>query len=123
MQRLRFLTLLTVGLLVVAACGTASPSAAPGGNAAATVTITDAASPGFFDPATVTIKVGQAVQFINQSSGPHSVQWQAGGFATSAPFNKGGAPYITPVFTTAGTFPYICGIHGAVMSGKVVVQP
>jgi plastocyanin len=39
----------------------------------------------------------------------------------SAPLNVG-ATYTSPTFTVAGTYNYICGIHGAVMSGTVTVQ-
>src|SRR5262249_49654342 len=39
----------------------------------------------------------------------------------SAPLNVG-ATYTSPVFTVAGTYNYICGIHGAMMSGTVTVQ-
>ncbi len=131
MRRFLPLALLLGAALALAACGsspsstagtTTSPGAGGGGTVGATVTITDAASPGKFEPATVTIKVGQTVQFADQSNTPHSVEWQAGGFPTSTTLNKGNS-YTSPVFTTAGTFPYICGIHGASMSGTVVVQP
>jgi plastocyanin len=40
----------------------------------------------------------------------------------SAPLNTGGS-YISPPFTVAGTYNYICGIHGATMAGTVTVQP
>ena len=40
----------------------------------------------------------------------------------SAPLNVGGS-YISPTFTLAATYDYICGIHGATMSGSVTVQP
>ncbi len=40
----------------------------------------------------------------------------------SAPLNVGGV-YVSPQFTVAGTYNYICGIHGASMAGSVTVQP
>src|SRR6266516_4320661 len=40
----------------------------------------------------------------------------------SAPLNVGGS-YVSPIFTIAGTYNYICGIHGAMMAGSVTVQP
>jgi plastocyanin len=40
----------------------------------------------------------------------------------SAPLNVGGV-YTSPLFTVPGTYQYICGIHGATMSGAVTVQP
>lgn len=39
----------------------------------------------------------------------------------SAPLNVG-ATYTSPVLTVAGTYNYICGIHGAMMAGTVTVQ-
>jgi plastocyanin len=39
-----------------------------------------------------------------------------------APLNPGGT-YTSPVFTVAATYGYICGIHGATMSGTITVQP
>ena len=39
----------------------------------------------------------------------------------SSPLNPGGT-YTSPVFTVAATYNYICGIHGAMMSGAVTVQ-
>lgn len=40
----------------------------------------------------------------------------------SAPLNVGGS-YISPKFTLAATYNYICGIHGATMAGSITVQP
>ena len=40
----------------------------------------------------------------------------------SAPLNPGVA-YNSPVFTVPATYNYICGIHGAMMSGSITVQP
>ena len=39
----------------------------------------------------------------------------------SAPLNVG-ASYTAPVFTVAGSYNYICGIHGAAMAGAITVQ-
>jgi plastocyanin len=39
----------------------------------------------------------------------------------SAPLNPGGT-YTSPMFTVPTTYNYICGIHGAIMSGSVTVQ-
>jgi plastocyanin len=39
----------------------------------------------------------------------------------SAPLNPGRA-YTSPVFTVPATYNYICGVHGAIMSGSVTVQ-
>jgi plastocyanin len=40
----------------------------------------------------------------------------------SAPLNVG-APFVSPVFTLAATYNYLCGIHGASMTGSLTVQP
>ena len=40
----------------------------------------------------------------------------------SAPILVGGS-YSSPTFTFATTYDYICGIHGATMSGSITVQP
>lgn len=40
----------------------------------------------------------------------------------SAPLNAG-ASYTSPAFTVAGSYNYICGIHGAAMAGTITVQP
>jgi plastocyanin len=48
----------------------------------------------------------------------HSIVWDAGG--TASPTQSEGTYERT--FATAGTYNYHCAIHGAAMSGKVVVQ-
>lgn len=83
--------------------------------AAATVRATDQRT---FVPATVTIKVGQTVTWTNDGSIPHSVTFDNG-----APFDESldAGATVSRTFTTAGTFAYHCTIHGASMSGTVVV--
>lgn len=72
------------------------------------------------NPAVDTIAVGEAIQWV-QVTGGHTVH------PTGVPTFTGTNVQLTPtgytyVFTTAGTYSYDCGIHGASMTGVVVVQ-
>lgn len=73
-----------------------------------------------FAPSTVMIQAGQSVTW-NWVSGFHSVVSDSTpkAFADS-PAQAAGQ--FTVMFATAGTYPYHCGIHGAMMSGTVLVQ-
>jgi plastocyanin len=73
-----------------------------------------------FSPATVTIQAGQSVTW-SWVSGFHSVVSDSTpkAFADSAQQASG---QFTVKFPTAGSFPYHCGIHGAMMTGTIVVQ-
>ena len=74
-----------------------------------------------FSPSTVTIHAGQSVTW-DWVSGVHSVVSDSTpkAFADSA---QQGSGQFTAKFAAAGTYPYHCGIHGAMMSGSVVVTP
>jgi plastocyanin len=106
-----------VRLIVAAAAlfivGATSADAMP--NAAAfTVNIQGFA----FNPVSRTINVGDSVTWTNLDQAVHSAKANNGSFDTgflTTDQSKG----IT--FTTAGTFGYICGVHGASMSGTIVV--
>ena len=120
-------TIKTVGLgvllaIVVAACsgaGAGSPSpteapsaAAPGGTTGA-VSIVDFG----FEPADLTVAAGTTVTWTNTGAATHTVKWGDG-----TPESTGltaGATY-QRTFDTAGSFPYVCGIHGS-MSGTITV--
>ncbi len=73
-----------------------------------------------FSPASVTIQAGQGVTW-NWVSGFHSVVSDSTpkAFADSPAQASG---QFTAMFATAGSYPYHCGIHGAMMSGTIVVQ-
>ena len=73
-----------------------------------------------FAPATVTIQAGQSVTW-NWLSGFHQVVSDAmpKAFADSPAHASG---QYTVTFATPGTYAYHCAIHGAMMSGTVVVQ-
>jgi plastocyanin len=120
-------TVKTIGLAVllaiaVAACssgGAGSPSpteapsaAAPDGTTGA-VSIVDFG----FEPADLTVAAGTTVTWTNTGAATHTVKWSDG-----APESTGltsGATY-QRTFDTAGSFPYVCGIHGS-MSGTITV--
>lgn len=73
---------------------------------------------GTSDPAVDTLVVGQSMQW-NLVGGTHTVHSIGQGFTSSG--NLTGAGY-TVQFTNAGTFTYDCAIHGAQMTGTIVVQ-
>jgi plastocyanin len=88
-------------------------STAAGANAAVDIA-------GFaFDPPTVTINIGESVTWTNRDSAQHSAAFVNGGPKTRA-LSKDQSASLP--FTTAGTFSYICGIHGASMMGTVIVR-
>lgn len=72
-----------------------------------------------FVPATATINVGDSVRWTNLDAAAHSAFGQGGSFSTGALATNQSA---TIAFNTAGNFAYICGIHGASMSGTIVVR-
>jgi hypothetical protein len=70
-------------------------------------------------PASRTINVGDSVTWTNFDQAVHSAKANNGSFDTGFIANE---QTKTITFNTAGTFAYICGVHGAVMSGTIVVQ-
>lgn len=120
-------TLKTIGLgvllaITLAACSsggggspspTDAPSAgAPGGTTAA-VSVVDFG----FQPADLTVAAGTTVTWTNTGSATHTVKWSDGTPASTG--LTSGATY-QRTFDAAGTFPYVCGIHGS-MSGTITV--
>ena len=91
-----------------------SASAPPAGGAGA-VAIVDFA----FDPVTLTIPVGTTVTWTNTGSVNHTVKWSDGTPESDSLAN--GATY-QRTFDAAGTFAYVCGIHGS-MKGTISVTP
>jgi len=76
-----------------------------------------------YSPTTVTIAVGGTVQFTWASGSiSHSVSWTGG--PTPLPMDsaiKTSGTYIA-TFSTAGTYTYVCAVHGTAMQGQVIVQ-
>jgi plastocyanin len=99
-----------------------------GGGAAGTVTVGNiffkSGHNGTQNPAVDTVAAGTTVTWTWTGTGstPHSVQSQGSpGFTSSATLTGEGQTY-TQIFTTPGTYQYDCAVHGAAMSGTLVVQ-
>ena len=106
------LSLAAIALLFIGL--TSSASAAPNA-ATASVSIQNF----LFVPASLTINSGDSVKWTNLDAAAHSAFSQGGNFSTGSLATNQSA---TIAFNTAGTFAYICGIHGASMSGTIVVR-
>lgn len=80
-----------------------------------------------YDPNDVTVRVGTTVTWTNRETTqiPHTVTsgtpGAPNGIFDSGTVNAGQSYQFT--FTTAGTYPYYCTIHGAAMTGVVHVVP
>ena len=140
----RVLGVLAMAMLVLSACGggaapaaaSAAPafsSAAPATTAAATTAATAAASAaagevtvqGFsFKPGSLDVKAGTKVTSTNKDGTGHTT-------TSGTPGSKdgkwdgqlsGSGGTFAFTFAQAGTFAYFCSIHGASMTGTVIVK-
>jgi plastocyanin len=71
-----------------------------------------------YAPASVDIAAGGSVSWTWAGGLSHSVTSDTGAFGSS--IQASGS--FSHTFTTAGTFPYHCMVHGFVMAGTVVVH-
>lgn len=93
---------------------TSAPAATPTPGPVTTVQIADNS----FTPKELTIKAGTTVRWEWSGSNPHSVL--LGGVDSGQ--HTGSGTY-EKVFKDVGvTFAYQCGVHGAAMSGKIIVE-
>jgi plastocyanin len=117
--------------IVMVATGCGSSSKASGGTAPASTTSSSAAggtaaSGGMtidiknfsFMPMSTTVAVGTKVTWKFEDSAAHTVKADDGSFTSPALSN---GQTFTHVFTKAGTFSYICGIH-QYMHGTITVK-
>jgi hypothetical protein len=68
-----------------------------------------------------TVAVGGAVTWTWTGTDGHSVQSVGTTSFASSPVKNSGTYAVT--FATAGTYRYQCAVHGAAMTGRVVVLP
>jgi plastocyanin len=111
------LLLMGITVLVTAlAIGWLPGSGATGASAAtANVDVAD----NVFTPGMITVTAGDTVHWAWSGSNPHSVESTSSEAFSS---NVQTAGTFDHTFNTAGTFTYQCGVHGAAMTGTVVVQ-
>jgi len=122
--------MVAAGLIAIAACGSpASPSGGGGGisGQAAQVSVGNvffrSEHNGSQNPAVDTIAAGTTFTWTWATAGQHSIQSTGtpGIFRNSVIMTAGGSTY-SVTFNTPGTYAYDCIVHGAAMSGVVVVQ-
>jgi plastocyanin len=107
--------------------GDDEPPPPPPPPADATIQVLGPPGPNRFDPAAVTIQAGETVAWVwGATALSHNVRPdETEPTASGAPANGPNEYRFT--FTTAGTYRYHCGVHGAPggvgMSGTVIVEP
>ena len=115
MRNLRLLAV-AAALAALGCSGDDNPSQ-PSGGGSTTVQVGTPAGGLSFSPTSVTVPVNGTVTWNWNSGGvAHDVTFQDG--SESGPKSSG---TFQKTFSTAGTFNYICSIHGTVMSGSVTV--
>jgi plastocyanin len=71
-----------------------------------------------FTPADLTIKVGTTVRWVWSGSNQHSVLLNG----VDSGKHQGSGTFEQTFSDAAGTYNYQCGVHGAAMAGKIIVQ-
>lgn len=111
----------------------ATPGASPSGDVVALDVKTTDASPLAFDPATLTATANTTVtvNYLNDSSLPHNIQFFAGADATApslgltdvvtGPGQTKSVTFTTP--SAPGDYYFWCDVHQAAMSGMLHVTP
>lgn len=79
---------------------------------------------GSSNPAVDTVAAGATVEWTWVSTGsvPHSVRSTGSPSFTSSAIMSGGGTTYSLAFTTPGVYTYDCAVHGAAMTGRIVVQ-
>ena len=124
---MRFRALIVSALVAVAACkAVTSPDG--GGGPAGDVIVGNifykSAHNSSQNPAVDTIAAGDSVTWAWNAAGSHMIQSTGTAseiFRNSIVFSAATSKY-TATFKNPGTYPYQCGVHGAAMTGVIVVQ-
>jgi plastocyanin len=114
------------GVLLIVACGGGGTDPGGGGGGGGGGTLVHAArvtagSAIAFTPNVQTIAPTDTIYFTFSSAVQHSVVFTpAAGVPADIPITTNAT--VKRVFSNAGTYDYICGVHGAAMSGQIKVQ-
>jgi plastocyanin len=117
----------TATLCSLAACGGVTSPGGGGGGPVGNVTVGNiffrSVRNGSQNPAVDTIAAGDSITWAWNAAGSHSIQ------STGVPdifrnsvVMSGANDTYTVTFRTPGTYSYQCAVHGAAMSGRIVVQ-
>ena len=90
------------------------PPIAPPATAQVTIQATS------YQPATLTVTPGTVVTWTNLDNARHSASFASAQIGATPIFSSGSQLLTMP--TARGTYPYQCAVHGAGMSGIVIVQ-
>jgi plastocyanin len=74
-----------------------------------------------FTPSTLTVPSGTTVRWVWSGKNAHSVVGTFGDTVVNTDKLKGSGSYLLSR-PQHGTFQYQCGVHGAAMTGKIIVQ-
>lgn len=123
---IRALTAFPIAILVLSACGggATAPTGAPATTAAAAAASAVTVQAFSFKPASLEVKPGTKVTWTNQDGTSHTTTSGAPGAKDGkwdGPLASSGGTF-SFTFAQAGTFAYFCSIHGASMTGTVVVK-
>ena len=120
--------MMAAAVLSLAACGgVTAPGGGGGGGPVGDVIVGNnffrSAHNGSQNPAVDTIAAGSSVTWAWNAAGSHSIQ----STGTPAIFRNsvvmsGANDSYTVTLNTPGTYTYQCGVHGAAMTGRIVVQ-
>lgn len=121
--------ILAAAILSLVACGgvTSPAGGGGGGGPVGQVTVGNtffrSAHNGSQNPAVDTIAAGSSVTWKWNAAGSHSVQsiGTPGIFRSSVVMDRANDSY-SVTLNTPGTYEYDCAVHGAAMSGRIVVQ-
>lgn len=90
------------------------PTGTPGGSTSNAITVANNS----FTPSSTTVPVGTTVTWTWATGAVgHNVTFSTG---TSSPTQSAGT--FARTFGAAGTFGYVCTVHGSAMSGTIIVQ-
>jgi plastocyanin len=113
-------------LLALAACGGATSPDGGGGGVVGDVTVGNdffrSVSNATQNPAVDTIAAGTSVTWAWNASGSHSVRSTGTPTFRNSVIQAGANDTYSVTFNTPGTYTYDCAVHGAAMTGRIVVQ-